>query len=105
MKAQEKTGTSRALIWTSVFVILGFVLWADWAELDEITRASGQVITTSRNQVIQGMEGGVLAKIPVQEGMAVKKGQLLVQFERTRRRRAILKVWPKRRRLPQPWRG
>lgn len=84
MKAQEKTGTSRALIWTSVFVILGFVLWADWAELDEITRASGQVITTSRNQVIQGMEGGVLAKIPVQEGMAVKKGQLLVQFERTK---------------------
>ncbi len=84
MKDQEVRGTSRALIWASAFTILGFLLWADWAELDQITRTRGQVIASSRNQVIQVMEGGILAELSVQEGVRVKRGQLLVQFDQTK---------------------
>ncbi len=79
-----KGGTGRVLIWGSALAIVGFLLWADWAELDQITRANGQVITSSRNQVIQVMEGGVLTELPVREGAEVKRGQLLARFDQTK---------------------
>ena len=72
------------LIWGSALAIAGFLFWADWAELDQITRASGQVIANSRNQVIQSPEGGVLSELPVREGAQVKRGQLLARFDKTK---------------------
>lgn len=87
MMSRKETGnggTGRVLIWGSVLAVAGFLLWADWAELDQITRANGQVITSARNQVIQVMEGGVLAELPVREGAEVKRGQLLARFDQTK---------------------
>jgi adhesin transport system membrane fusion protein len=84
MKAPTNPGTSRALIWGSFMVIAGFLFWANWAELDQITRANGQVIASSRNQVIQAPDGGVLAALPVREGAQVKRGELLARFDKTR---------------------
>ncbi len=81
---QEEKRTGRALVWGSVLAVAGFVLWAQWAELDQITRANGQVIASSRNQVIQVPEGGVLAEMPVREGGLVKRGQLLARFDKTK---------------------
>lgn len=84
MITQLKMGTGRMLIWGSALAIVGFLVWADWAELDQITRAGGQVISSSRNQVIQVMEGGVLSELPVREGSPVKRGQLLARFDHTK---------------------
>ena len=84
MITQFKMGTGRMLIWGSALAIIGFIIWADWAVLDQITRASGQVISSSRNQVIQVMEGGVLSELPVREGSPVKRGQLLARFDHTK---------------------
>lgn len=77
-------GNGRAMIWGSALAIIGFLVWANWAELDQITRANGQVIASSRNQVIQVSEGGVLAELPVREGAQVKRGQLLARFDKTK---------------------
>jgi adhesin transport system membrane fusion protein len=78
------SGASRLLLWTSLVSIVGFLVWANWAELDTITRASGQVIVSSRNQVIQAPDGGVLESMWVKEGDAVKRGQVLFRFDQTR---------------------
>jgi len=72
------------LIWGSALAIGIFLIWANWAELDQITRSSGQVIASSRNQVIQAPDGGVLVELPVHEGDQVKKGELLVRFDKAR---------------------
>jgi adhesin transport system membrane fusion protein len=80
----SRTNSSRFIIWGSALTIVSFLAWANWAELDQITRASGQVITSSRNQVIQAADGGVLAALPVREGAQVKRGELLARFDRTR---------------------
>lgn len=84
MKKDTALGASRMLIWGSFVAIAGFLVWANWAELDQITRASGQVIASSRNQVIQAPDGGVLAALPVREGAQVKRGELLARFDKTR---------------------
>lgn len=84
MGAKKETGRGRVLIWGSAFAIICFLLWASWAELDQITRANGQVIASSRNQVIQSADGGVLAELPVKEGAQVKRGQLLARFDKTK---------------------
>lgn len=84
MKKNVDMGNSRLLIWGAFLAIAGFLVWANWAELDQITRASGQVIASSRNQVIQAPDGGVLAALPVREGAQVKRGDLLARFDKTR---------------------
>lgn len=76
--------TGRILIWSCAVVLVGFLLWASWAELDQVTRANGQVIASSRNQIIQVSEGGVLAELPLREGAQVKRGQLLARFDKTK---------------------
>jgi len=75
---------SRLLLWASITTVAGFLLWANWAELDTLTRATGQVIASSRNQVIQAADGGVLERMLVKEGDAVKRGQVLFRFDQTR---------------------
>lgn len=84
MKSGPTSTSGRAVTWGSTLAVAGFVGWAHWAEIDQITRAGGQVIASSRNQVIQSLDGGVLAELPVKEGAQVKRGQLLARFDRTR---------------------
>ena len=84
MSSKSNFGTGRLLIWGSALAMGVFFVWADWAELDQITRASGQVIASSRNQVIQVMEGGILSELPVREGSSVRRGQLLARLDRTK---------------------
>lgn len=90
MSTRHEAGSGRLLIWGSAIAIGGFLLWANWAELDQITRAPGQVIASARNQVIQVAEGGVLTKLPVREGAQVKRGQLLARFDKTKTEAAYL---------------
>jgi adhesin transport system membrane fusion protein len=62
------------------FIVLA-VAWSFWAELDQVSRAPGQIIPTGRIQVIQSTDGGQIEKIYVREGDTVKKGQLLVELD------------------------
>lgn len=57
------------------------IAWSFWAELDQVTRAPGQVIPTGRIQVIQSTDGGQIEKILVREGDIVRKNQLLVELD------------------------
>ena len=80
----ELPRAGRMLVLSSAAAIGGFVLWASLAEIDQITRATGQVIASSRNQVIQSQEGGVIAEIFVREGDRVKRDQILFRFDKTK---------------------
>lgn len=84
MTEHTETGHARLLIWGCAVAVGGALLWANWATLDQITRANGQIIASSRNQVIQVSEGGVLTELPVNEGSIVKRGQLLARFDKTK---------------------
>jgi adhesin transport system membrane fusion protein len=84
LRKRDLPRLSAFLIGASVLTVVGFLVWASWAEIDQITRAPGQVIASSRNQLVQAPEGGVLQELLVREGTMVKKGQPLANFEKGR---------------------
>lgn len=67
-----------------VFVIvISFLVWADQAVLDEVTRGEGRVVPSGQTQVIQNLEGGILADVLTSEGQIVDKGQVLMRIDNT----------------------
>lgn len=74
----------RALIYLCVLTVLVFLIWAGFAKLDEMARGSGKVVPSSRVQVIQNLEGGIISDIFVSEGDTVKADQALMQLDGTR---------------------
>lgn len=80
MAEQAPRGAS-ALLWTMLLFIIIAIVWANWAELDEITRGDGEIIPSSQLQVIETLEGGALSEILVREGDVVEKGQVLLRID------------------------
>ena len=66
----------------ALFVV--FVIWAMNFHIDEVTQAHGEVIASSRVQVIQAVDGGVLLDLLVKEGDRVKPGQVLARLDPAR---------------------
>lgn len=71
--------TSNLLLISIGALILFFLIWASCSRIDEITRGEGQVVPTQEIQVVQSLEGGILAELLVAEGEQVKKGQILMR--------------------------
>ena len=80
----KQLGGPRSLLFYLTFILCVFFLWAYLAELDEISRAEAVVVASSRTQVIQSQDGGILENLFVREGDRVVQGQVLAQIDRTR---------------------
>lgn len=80
----EERRTSRNLLRIMALVVVAALLWAATFDLDEITRGTGKVIPSSREQVIQSLDSGVLAELLVREGDAVVKDQVLLRIDDAR---------------------
>jgi adhesin transport system membrane fusion protein len=72
-----------ALYLMVVIVVVGLA-WAYFAEVEEITEGDGKVIPISGEQIIQNLEGGILAELDVKEGQVVEKGQVLLKIDPTK---------------------
>ncbi|WP_432288646.1 biotin/lipoyl-binding protein (plasmid) [Aminobacter sp. BA135] len=60
-----------------------FVVWASFAEIDEIARGEGKVIPASKTQIVQASEAGVVQEIAVKIGQVVKKNDLIIRLDNT----------------------
>ncbi|MDM8564454.1 HlyD family type I secretion periplasmic adaptor subunit [Candidatus Halobeggiatoa sp. HSG11] len=76
--------TSHSILWITVIFVITAIVWANYAMLDEVTRSSGKVIPSQQVQVIQNLEGGIIAEILVKEGNIVEQGQVLLRIDDTR---------------------
>ncbi len=83
MLEQAPTGAKLILWAVAVFIVLA-IAWANWAELDELSRGEGEIIPSQQLQVIQNLEGGIVAEILIKEGELVEKGQVLMRIDDTR---------------------
>ena len=71
------------LLITIAVILVAFLVWADNAVLDIVTRGQGKVIPSSQVQVIQNLEGGIMADVLVHEGDLVEKDQVLIRIDNT----------------------
>lgn len=75
--------SSTRVLWIVSIIFAVGLGWAWLAELDEVASGSGKIVPTSREQVIQSLEGGIIAKMNVRQDMIVEPGQVLAQLDPT----------------------
>ncbi|MGR3270546.1 HlyD family efflux transporter periplasmic adaptor subunit [Thalassococcus profundi] len=80
--AQRMRGPS-LMIWLCAATVWLFIIWAANAWIDEIVRAEGEIISSSRPQIIQNLEGGILSELLVKEGDEVLRGDVLARLHGT----------------------
>lgn len=76
--------SSHLILWATALFILVALTWAAFAELDEVTVGDGRIIPSSKLQVVQNLEGGILTEILVKEGQTVDRDQPLLRLDDTR---------------------
>jgi adhesin transport system membrane fusion protein len=75
---------SRITVWVVAALIIAALVWAKFAVLQEVTTGEGKAIPSSKVQVIQNLEGGIVSEILVREGQIVEKGDTLLRLDDTR---------------------
>lgn len=75
---------ARTLLYVILSFCVCFLLWAAFTSVDEFTRGEGKVIPSQQIQLIQNLEGGILAELYVNEGDVVERGQSLLRLDDTR---------------------
>ncbi len=95
MESAHRGGHSLLILTVLFFICAGW--WANVTEIDEVTRGEGKVVPSSRLQVVQNLEGGIVNEILVAEGQLVEKGDVLMKIDDTRFsssfRETQLKYW------------
>ena len=81
---EQDRRSSRLLVVATALVVVSVLVWASVFKLDEITRGQGQVIPSSRVQIIQSLDAGILSEMLVREGDAVEQGQVLLRIDDAR---------------------
>ena len=76
-------------IWLCAGTVWLFIIWASMAWVDEIVRAEGEMISASRPQIIQNLEGGILSELAVREGDMVQRGDVLARLQGTQFRASV----------------
>jgi len=72
--------TSNILLLSILAMVVFFIIWASVSEIEEMTRGQGQVVPSQEIQVVQSLEGGILAELLVHEGDRVEKDQILMRI-------------------------
>ncbi|MEH6497625.1 MAG: HlyD family type I secretion periplasmic adaptor subunit [Pseudomonas marincola] len=67
--------------WLIVALIIVFVAWINYAELEEVAVLSGEIVPQNQVKTIQHLEGGIIKKIYVKDGSLVKKDDPLMQLD------------------------
>src|SRR6056297_70387 len=74
---------SSLTIWLCAASFLLVLIWSALASVDEIVRADGEFISSSRPQIIQNLEGGILSELLVNAGDIVERGDVLARLHGT----------------------
>ncbi|MCO7566085.1 HlyD family type I secretion periplasmic adaptor subunit [Pseudomonas sp. S 311-6] len=81
---QDSPRLSRLTVWLAALLLLVALVWAHFAVLDEVTVGEGKAIPSSKVQVVQNLEGGIVTEIFAREGQMVDKGATLLRLDDTR---------------------
>ena len=77
---EELPLSSHLLLMTMAGFLVFFVVWANLATLDEVTRGQGKIVPSSEVQVIQNLEGGIVEEFLAREGEEVQANQIIMRL-------------------------
>ena len=83
LQKEKHHGQFWVIVLFAVFLVV-FIIWAYNSPLEEVSRGQGNVIPSSREQVIQSLDPGIITEMKVKEGDVVEKGQVLLKLDDTR---------------------
>ncbi|MDU6923367.1 HlyD family efflux transporter periplasmic adaptor subunit [Franconibacter helveticus 513] len=83
-KLRHERRSATRIIWACSLTLALFLVWAWFAVLDEVTLGSGKITPSSKAQVIQSLDGGIIDKVFVHEGQMVAQGELLARLDPVR---------------------
>ena len=76
------SGRSRRFLIILMFTaVIALLSWAAMTTLTGVTRATGMVVPSMQNQIVQHLEGGIVSQIRVKQGDQVEQGQVLLSIE------------------------
>src|SRR5258708_15467154 len=73
----------RVIELTIIAVFCAALLWSWWGTIDIVSSATGKIVPSGSTKVIQPFETGVVHAIPVQDGQAVRAGDVLIELDST----------------------
>src|SRR3984957_11121564 len=73
----------RATAATIALVFCVALLWAWWGTIDIVASATGKILPGDGTKLVQPFETGVVRSIRVQDGQAVKAGDVLIELDPT----------------------
>lgn len=79
MKAEHERPSK--VLWVLVAAFFAILVWSYFYRIDQVVRGSGTFIATSRVQVIQAVDGGMITSLKVKEGDRVAQGQVLATLD------------------------
>jgi len=80
-RRRKGRGSFRLLLLALCATFFLLLVWAAFAELDEIVAGMGQVVPSQRVQHIQNLEGGILRELLVHEGQRVERDEILLRID------------------------
>lgn len=83
MLVQSAQG-SRLVLYLLAAIMVVAMAWAGLTKVEEVTAGEAKVIPSSREQIIQSLEGGILESLSVKEGDIVQPNQVLLEIDPTR---------------------
>ncbi|MGQ3091465.1 MAG: HlyD family type I secretion periplasmic adaptor subunit, partial [Methylophilus sp.] len=75
---------AKLIMYAILVILIVLLIWANLAEVDEVTRGEGRVIPSGQIQLVQSLDGGIVTDIMVKLGDTVKRGQPLIKIDETR---------------------
>ena len=75
--------------WSWIFLLFALalfvtaIIWAKYADLEEVTRGEGRIIPSGKIQIVQSLAGGIIESIDVVVGQPVSKGDILLKIDDT----------------------
>jgi membrane fusion protein, adhesin transport system len=66
---------------TIISLVVLALIWASWAELDNVTRGEGRIVSSVQNQIVQAAEGGVILRRFVSDNSIVQEGDVMFEID------------------------
>jgi len=73
----------RTIVAAIILLFCAALVWDWWGTIDIVASATGKIVPSGRTKIVQAFETGVVRSIRVEDGQAVKAGDVMIELDPT----------------------